>query len=173
MSNQHIFVLETAFQDANSAKLTISCPVDKINDIMSIIVNYNKGSSADTQDQQQPIVIVRKPKKIIRVQDNEAAKPESDQKHYPTQTCHTCYDAGVKKFSSYCFAGSARPVRCAKHKEYGMVPVPSRCCQNEGCKKTASYNFQDVAGVIYCNAHKLEGMISKTNKKSPEVSACT
>lgn len=169
MSNQHIFVLETAFQEANSAKITISCPVDKINDIMSIIVNYNRGSSTDTQ---QPTVIVRKPKKIIRVQDNEAAKPDSDQKHYPTQTCHTCYDAGIKKFSSYCFAESARPVRCAKHKEHGMVPVPSRCCQNEGCKKTASYNFQDVAGVIYCNAHKLDGMISKTNKK-PEVSACT
>jgi hypothetical protein len=124
---------------------------------MSIIVNYNRGSE-DKSD--------AKPKKIIRildkVQDTEVAP---DQKHYPTQTCHTCYDMGIKKFSSYCFAGSARPVRCAKHKEHGMVPVPSRCCQNEGCKKTASYNFQDVAGVIYCNAHKIEGMISKTNKK--------
>lgn len=44
MSTQNIFVLETTFQEANSAMLTISCPVDKINDIMSIIVDYNNNN---------------------------------------------------------------------------------------------------------------------------------
>jgi hypothetical protein len=160
MSTKHIFVLETAFQDANSAKLTISCPVDKINDIMSIIVDYNNNKNT---------IPINKPKKIKVVEinnlDDKIIDNKIDEKRYPTQCCHTCYDDGIKKFSSYCFSGSSRPVRCAKHKEHGMVPVPSRCCQNEGCKKTASYNFQNVAGVVYCMTHKTEGMISKTNKK--------
>jgi hypothetical protein len=160
MSSQHVFVLETAFQDANSAKLTISCPVDKINDIMSIIVNYNNNKNSIPINKSKKIKIIE-----TDVIDNNKMIEE---KRYPTQCCHKCYDAGVKKFSSYCFSGSARPVRCAKHKEQGMVPVPSRCCQDEGCKKTASYNFQDVAGVVYCMTHKTEGMISKTNKKAPK-----
>ena len=158
MSTQNIFVLETMFQDANSAKLTISCPVDKINDIMSIIVDYNNKN----------MIPINKPKKIKVLDTNTIESDMIDnvnEKNYPTQCCHTCYDAGIKKFSSYCFAGSARPVRCAKHKENGMVPVPSRCCKQEGCKKTASFNYENVRGVAYCNIHKAEGMISKTISK--------
>lgn len=152
MSTQNIFVLETTFQEANSATLTISCPVDKINDIMSIIVDYNNNN--------KNTIPINKPKKI-----NVLENITMEDKCYPTQCCHTCYDAGIKKFSSYCFAGSTRPVRCAKHKENGMVPVPSRCCKQEGCKKTASFNYENVRGVAYCNVHKAEGMISKTISK--------
>jgi len=163
MSVKHVFVLETIFQDANSAKLTISCPVDKINDIMSIIVNYNNNKNS---------IPINKPKKIKIIETNEVnTNTMIEDRSYPTQCCHTCFDAGVKKFSSYCFVGSARPVRCAKHKEEGMVPVPSRCCQNEDCKKTASYNFQDVPGVVYCMTHKTDGMISKTNKKAAQITS--
>jgi len=160
MSTKHIFVLETAFQDANSAKLTISCPVDKINDIMSIIVDYNNNKNT---------IPINKPKKIKVLETNaietKIIDNKIEEKNYPTQCCHTCYDAGIKKFSSYCVAGTSRPVRCAKHKEPEMVPVPSRCCKNEGCKKTASFNYENVRGVAYCNVHKAEGMISKTLSK--------
>ena len=154
MSTTQLFVLETSFQNNGMAKLTVSCPIDKVNEFMSFIVNINSNN---------------KPPKLKTVANFPEPKvpssAEVNEKNYPTQCCHTCYDAGIKKFSSYCIAGTSRPVRCAKHKESGMVPVPSRCCKHEGCKKTASFNYENVRGVAYCNVHKAEGMISKTISK--------
>ena len=73
--------------------------------------------------------------------------------------CEECSIRANFNFEAYTFG-----IRCAKHKEIGMVDVKHKTCEHEGCKTLPTYNKEGEIKARFCNEHKEIGMINVKSK---------
>ena len=83
----------------------------------------------------------RKPKQALRV-------------------CEMC-----PKQSAFNFSGQTLGIRCALHKEEGMINVIQKNCEHEGCTKQPCYNLPTEHFGKFCATHKTNDMVNVRERR--------
>ena len=73
--------------------------------------------------------------------------------------CEECGIRAIFNFEEFSFG-----IRCAKHKEIGMINVKHKTCEHEGCKTLPIYNNEGESKARFCNEHKEIGMVDVKHK---------
>lgn len=73
----------------------------------------------------------------------------------PTRVCEKC-----PKTASFNFVGQTPGIRCADHREPGMINVMQKNCEHEGCLKQPCYNLPNEHFGKFCATHKTPEMVN-------------
>ena len=78
----------------------------------------------------------------------------------PTRVCEKC-----PKTSCFNFPAQTPGIRCAVHKEPGMINVIQKNCEHEGCLKQPCYNLPNEHFGKFCASHKTSEMVNVRERR--------